>query len=293
MFNVAPDVCGIDLEMFDSEVLSAYVLDGSEPVLVETGYPNGVGLLKTGLAEAGVTPSAIQHAIISHVHIDHSGGAAPLVGENPDLNVYIHEATADHLVEPTGLTESSQNAMGEHFAEMGAPDPVPAENVVPVGDDGHTIDAGDRRLDLVPTPGHSPDHLSVWDPASGTLFANEAVGSYYPRVDRWLPPATLPRFDVPAVRDSADRLREYDADCLAMSHFGVRTNPEAALDRAVERLDQFEERIPELYEEHGDMEATEDAVRAELVALGSYTGGIEDFETRFQTRGFLRYRGLI
>lgn len=206
--------------------------------------------------------------------------------------MYIHEATADHLVDPAGLTASSKDAMGEHFAEMGEPDPVPDGNVERVGGE-YALDAGDRRLDLVSTPGHSPDHISVWDPASRTLFANEAVGSYYPRADRWLPPATLPRFDPGAVRESADRLRRYDADRFAMSHFGVRPDPSAALVNALDALATVEERVPELYDEHGDLAATERAVREELIALSGYADAIESFEARFQTRGFLHSRGLL
>lgn len=289
-FQVADDVFGIDLELFDSQVLAAYVIDGPEPALIETGHPHGIDRLRSGLAAVGIDPGDLAHAVISHVHVDHSGGAAFLVADNPDLSVYIHETTVDHLIDPSGLTESSRDAMGEHFAAMGEPDPVPTENVVSVDDDGMTIDAGDREIPLISTPGHSPDHLSAWDPASGTLFANEAIGSYYPRADRWLPPATLPRFDPDAVRSSATRLREFDADRLTLSHFGVRPDPTAAIDAAVERLDRFEERIPELHE--GSVAATEQAVREELVKLDGYADAVESFETRFQTRGFLRYLGL-
>lgn len=290
MFEVAEDVYGIDLHMFDSGVLAAYVVDADDPVLVETGYPLGIDYLREGLADAGVDSADLAHAVISHVHIDHSGGAAALVADNPDLTVHIHEASVDHLLDPSGLTESSRDAMGEHFAEMGEPDPVPPENVVGVdGDD--TIDAGDRTLDVLSTPGHSPDHVSVWDPASTTLFANEALGSYYGRADRWLPPATLPRFDVEAVRDSADRLRGFDADRLALSHFGL-ADPDSVGD-ALDSLATFDERIPELYDEHGDLAATEEAVREELVTLKGYADAIEAFEARFQTRGFLYYHGLL
>lgn len=292
-FQLTDDVYGIDLEMFDTDVLAAYVVDCDEPLLIETGYPNGVDVLRDGLEEVGVDPSDLAHAVISHVHIDHSGGAAALVEANPDLRVYIHEVTASHLLDPAALTDSSRDAMGVHFEEMGEPEPVPDANVVRVGDDGLEIDVGDRSVSLVSNPGHSPDHLSVWDPESGTLFANEAIGSYYPRAERWLPPSTLPRFDVEAVYESIDRLGEFDADRLAMSHFGVRSDPQAALATAAEELNRFERRIPELYAEHGDLDATERSVRAELVDLNEYDEAIEDFETRFQTQGFLRYAGML
>lgn len=293
-FDVTEDIHGIDLEMFDTEVLAAYIIDAAEPILVETGYARGMEPLRSGLYDAGIAPENLAHAVISHVHLDHSGGAAALVEEAPDLQVSIHEQTADLLVTPEKLVESTKRAMGEHFEEFGSPNPLPAENLVRITDEDCVLSAGDRELQLIHTPGHAPDHLAVWDSASGTLFANEAVGSYYPRADTWLPPATLPQFDVSNVEESIDRLREFDADRLALSHFGVREDPKVALDTAAERLALFDERVQELYGEYDkDLEATEQAVRSELVTLDPYPDSIEAFETRFQTRGFLRYHNCI
>ncbi len=78
-----------------------------------------------------------------------------------------------------------------------------------------------------------------------------------------------------------------------MSHFGVRPDPSAALVNALDALATVEERVPELYDEHGDLAATERAVREELIALSGYADAIESFEARFQTRGFLHSRGLL
>lgn len=290
--EIAENIYSIDLQMFDEKVLAAYVVDAPEPILVETGYARGMEPLRDGLRDAGIAPENLDHAIISHVHLDHSGGAAALVEDAPDLQVYIHQSTADFLLNPEGLVESTEQAMGQHFEEFGAPEPLPAENLVRVGDNGLSLSGGGRTIDLVPTPGHSPDHLAAWDPTSQTLFANEAIGSYYPRADLWVPPATLPRFDVTAVEESINRLREFDASQLALSHFGVRKDQETVLDTAAERLALFNERIPKLYDRYdNDIKSTERAVQSELVDLEPYHPGIQTFETRFQTRGFLRYHG--
>ena len=292
-FRVTDDVYGIDMEMFDTEVLSAYVIDCDEPVLVETGYPNGTEVLRAGLGDVGIPPSEVAHVVVSHIHTDHTGGVAMLTEANPDVSVYVHDATANHLLDPMTLNESSREAMGDHFEAIGELRPVPAENVVRI-DSETDVDAGDRTVSIVPTPGHAPDHVSAWDPRSATLFVNEAVGSYYPRVDRWLPPATLPRFDVEAVRTSIDRLGDFEADHVALSHFGRRSDLGETLATAEAELDRFERRIPELWaEQDADLAATEDAVRTELVALDGYRSAIEDFETRFQTRGFLRHAELM
>lgn len=294
IFDVTEDVYAIDLQMFDREVLAAYIVDGPEPILVETGYARGVETLQSGIRKSGIELEELTHAIISHVHLDHSGGAAALIEDAPDLRVYIHETTADFLHNPEKLIKSTKQAMGRHFEEFGSPEPLPTENLMRVDNDGLSLSAGGRTLELVHTPGHSPDHLAVWDPASGTLFVNEAIGSYYPRGDTWLPPATLPRFNITDVEKSIDRLREFDAERIALSHFGIREDVDVAFDIAAERLALFDERIPELYNEHdNDLEATERAVQSELVDLEPYHDNIRTFETRFQTHGFLRYHGYL
>jgi len=292
-FPVADDVYGIDLEMFDTEVLSAFVIDAPEPTLIETGYARGVDRLVADLETIGLDPDDLQHAVASHVHIDHSGGAAGLVDRAPDLTIYIHESTADFLLDPTQLNESSERAMGEHFAEFGGPEALPEPNLSPVSD-GETIDIGDRTLEIVHAPGHSPDHIAVWDAAAGRLFANEAIGSYYPRVDRWFPPATLPRFDVEAVERTIEKLRALDPSEVALAHFGVAPDADEAFDAAATVLHEFDEQIPALFQELGDVDAVVDAVRTDLVRLDdAYADAIADFESSFQAKGFLHYHEFL
>lgn len=292
-FAVAGDVYGIDLEMFDSEVLSAFLIDAPETTLIETGYANGVDELVSAIESLGVDPGELRHAIVSHVHIDHSGGATGLARVAPDLSVYLHESTAGLLRDPDQLNASSERAMGEHFAEFGGADPLPDEHLEPVAD-GDIIAIGDRELEVIHAPGHSPDHVAVWDPSAGRLFANEGIGSYYPRVDRWFPPATLPRFDVAAVEATIERLSALEPSEVALSHFGVAPDAEQALAAAEAVLHDFDERIPALYRELGDVDAVVETVRRELVDLDDdYADAIADFESAFQAKGFLHYHDLL
>lgn len=292
-FPVADDVYGIDLEMFDTEVLSAFVIDAPEPTLIETGYARGVDRLVADLESIGIDPADLEHAIASHIHIDHSGGATGLLTHAPDLSVYLHESTADLLLDPTQLNESSERAMGDHYAEFGGPEPLPKANLSPVAD-GDSIDIGDRDLEIVHAPGHSPDHIAVWDASTGLLFANEAIGSYYPRVDRWYPPATLPRFDVEAVERTIRKLRRLEPTEVALSHFGMAPDADEAFDEAEAVLHEFDERIPAMYRELGDVDAVVEAVRTDLVRLADdYAEPLVDFESTFQAKGFLLYHDLL
>jgi glyoxylase-like metal-dependent hydrolase (beta-lactamase superfamily II) len=185
--------------------------------------------------------------------------------------------------------------MGKHFEDMGAPKPVPEERITTVSEIRTQLDVGSRSLELVHTPGHSPDHLAVWDSETGILFANEGIGEYLPSAKTWLPPATLPNFDIETVKNSIRRLRNLAPSILAFAHFGEwDSDPEAAFDTALDRLVYFDERIPEIHEETRDVELTTRRVRSELLDLEpAYGEDVSSFYASLQTKGFLKANGML
>lgn len=293
-FRVTDDVYGIDIGLFDDDVTAVYLFDDDEPALVDAGTAVAAEAILDGIEACGVDPADLRHVVVSHVHADHSGAAADLAEAAPRADVYIHESTADHLADPSGLIASSKQAMGDLFEELGAQDPVPRERIVEVGDDGRTLDLGENTLELHHHPGHSPDHFAVWNPERELLFAAECAVMYLARAERWLPPATLPNFDVDLVAESIDELRELDPETVVFPHFGVSpVAGEEVFDVAERELARFDERILELYDEHGDLDATKAAVAAELVDCSPpYDPAVESFYANLITEGFLRHHGL-
>jgi glyoxylase-like metal-dependent hydrolase (beta-lactamase superfamily II) len=293
-FRVADGVHGIDIELFDAGGTAVYLFDDDEPALVDAGTAASADTIVAGLRQHGVDPADLEHLLLSHVHIDHSGAAADLVEHNPDLDVYIHEMTAPHLADPEALLESSAEAMGEHFELMGDQGPVPEANIVGVGDEGLTIDTGAYTLEMIHAPGHSPDHFAVWNPEREVLFAAECLGMYLEETDTWVPPATLPNFDVELLGEAIDQLRPLDPETIVFPHFGVWPyDPSEAFETAERELHRFDERILDLYEEAGSVEATVEAVRRELVDVSPpYDEDVAGFYGNMTTRGYLKYHGI-
>ena len=297
VFSVTDDAYGIALD--DSETLAAYVVDDEEPTLVETGTTNQVSALISGIEAVGIDPASLRHAVIGHYHLDHSGGAPALLEMAPDLTCYLHESMASWVTDPEQfemLVESTAAVFDEKFEEMGAPaHPIPTDRRVLVGDDGLTLDVGTATLELVHTPGHTPDHLSAYLPTEAVLFANEAIGRYFPRTDAFHPPATVPTFDLDATADSIDRLASYSADAIALTHYGVRDDPAETFDLARRQLDRFHRRIGELYDEcDEDVDETVVAVRQELIDLDDgYPDAVAATQAEVCTRGFLTALGRL
>jgi glyoxylase-like metal-dependent hydrolase (beta-lactamase superfamily II) len=293
-FDVTDGVSGIDIELFDAGVGAVYCFDDAEPALVDAGTAASGATILEGLGECGVAPADLDHLVLSHVHTDHSGAASALVERAPDLTVYVHELTAPHLVDPSGLVESSKRAMGEHFAAMGEQAPVPEANVVEVPDDGRSLDIGGNTLELIHAPGHSPDHFAVWNPERRLLFAGECLGIYLQRADRWLPAGSLPNFDVDVLADTIETLRRLDPERIVFPHFGEwPREPAAAFETAQRELHRFDERILELHAETGSRAETKAAVADELIdAAPPYDEQVEAFYASLVTDGYLKYHGI-
>ena len=293
--EVADDVWCIDGEMMDEGVLSVFLVADEEPTLIDTGTAKSVDAIRAGISEVGMYVGDIENIIVSHVHVDHSGGAGEIVAAAPDATVYIHESTRPHLADPEQLIESSDRALGEYFEPMGEQTPVPEEQIASIPANGTTLEIGDRTLDVRPIPGHSPDHVVVYVPEIGVLFANEALGYYLERTNTWLPPATIPNFDVTTVREGIETLRSIAPQRIELAHFGKwEGSVEVAFSRAEERLEFFDEHVPALFREHEDVTATERAVANDLLDLTpAYDPMVEGLYARLLTYGYLRDHDLL
>lgn len=293
--EVADDVWCIDGKMMDEGVVSVFLVADDEPTLVDAGTAKSVDAIREGISDLGMDISDVENIVVSHIHVDHSGGAGALAAAAPDAAVYVHESTRPHLVDPERLIESSDRALGEYFEAMGEQRPVPDERITSVPAGGTTLDIGARTLDLHLVPGHSPDHLIVHELDASVLFANEALGYYLEQTDTWLPPATIPNFDVAAVREGFETMRSLDPQRIELAHFGEwEGSVETAFSRAAERLEFFGDRVPALFEEHEDIDATERAVADDLLDLTpAYDPMVEGLFARLLTYGYLLDRDLI
>lgn len=288
-YRIADGVYGVTLD--EARTLSGYVVDDDEPAVVEPGTADGVDRLLGALDALGVDASDVRHIVVSHYHLDHSGGARPLLDRAPAANVYVHGAMSKWVTDPEryrSLVDSTADSLGPQFEDMGAPeDPLPTDRVTLV-EDGDRLDLGALSLELLHTPGHSPDHLSALVPERDVLFANEAVGRYFPEADAFHPPATLPSFDIEATTASIDRLASVECDTVAFSHVGTRDDPERVFDRARWELDRFRRTVTDWYDETGDLDATIDHVRSDLLGLDpAYPDHVAAVQARVCTVGFL------
>jgi glyoxylase-like metal-dependent hydrolase (beta-lactamase superfamily II) len=238
---VADGITAIDTVMARERELNAvYLVDALEPCLVETGPAADGRRLRTALAELGVDADALAHVVVTHIHMDHAGGAGDLLEAFPRARLWVHEAGARHLADPERLVASTARTYGEDrmHALFGGMRPAAADRIQAVRD-GDVIGLGDRSLRVVHTPGHASHHIALADDRTGAVCTGEAIGSYLPWAPAFRPALPPPEVDLEAARASIERIRALSPTALLTSHFGPVPDPSSALDVAQERLDAW------------------------------------------------------
>src|SRR3954469_14368542 len=119
-------------------ITAGYLIEGPRPVLVETGSQSSAPALLAALEELGVGPRELAGIAVTHIHLDHAGGAGDVARAFPDATVYVHEKGARHLADPTRLVKSAAMVYGDLLDTLyGRLDPTPPERL-------HVLDDGEE-----------------------------------------------------------------------------------------------------------------------------------------------------
>ena len=226
----------------DKQFNSVYLIAAREPALIEAGPGADVPVVMEALKQLGVGRGDLAHIVVTHIHLDHAGGAGALVTSFPRATVWAHERGVAHLADPSRLLASTARTYGDsRMHELyGTTEPVPRGRLRSMND-GDRIDLGDRFLDVIHTPGHASHHVALHEGSTGVVFTGEAVGSHLPWADCYRPALPPPEVDVATALASVQRIRDRDATALLTSHFGVIDDPLEGCDRAAERIREWSE----------------------------------------------------
>lgn len=159
-----------------SNYICSYLVDSEKYIfIVETGPSSSTEKLLGGLKELGYSIKDIDFIVVTHIHLDHGGGAGDLVSLNKDLLVYVHPRGYPHLHDPNKLWAVSSDTLGGIADLYGPPKPIPYANLREAGD-GELIDLGDDYLEFMHTPGHASHHMVILIRDSGLMFTGDAAG---------------------------------------------------------------------------------------------------------------------
>jgi glyoxylase-like metal-dependent hydrolase (beta-lactamase superfamily II) len=210
-------------------VIGAWLVDD---VVIDPGPTSCLETLLAGLGDT--RPRAL---LLTHIHLDHAGSSGSLVQRWPDLEVYVHERGARHMVSPERLVESARMLYGDDMDRLwGDMLPVPEANLRVLAGDETLFDGA---FEVAYTPGHANHHVSFLHTTDGVAFVGDVGGVRIDGEPLTIPPSPPPDIDVEKWHASIERIAAWKPRRLVMTHFGSSDDVDAQLSELGERLDAF------------------------------------------------------
>jgi glyoxylase-like metal-dependent hydrolase (beta-lactamase superfamily II) len=276
---------------------------------VDTGTGRSVPGLLAGLAALGIAREEVDYVILTHVHLDHAGGAGALMQALPGATAVVHPRGAPHLVDPAKLEAGSRAVYGdraydEHYGPLV---PIPAARVRALADN-EVLLLGRSRLRVLETPGHALHHIAIHDETAEAVFSGDAFGISYrvfdtPEGTAFIFATSSPtQFDPEQSHASIERIRTVAPRAVYLGHFGPVTEVDRLADDLHRDLDRF---VAIAEAEAGEPEAEErtyHAVRDHIAGRLSACGTRVDPETveswlsmdaRLNSAGLLAWQGRL
>ena len=232
IFDYGHGISAVDV-LYERERLNAahIVVEQGRAAIIDTGTAHGVPRVLAALAAKGVTPRQVDYVVLTHVHLDHAGGAGQLMARCPEATLTVHPRGARHMIDPGRLLAATVQIYGEQATRRvyGEVVPVPADRVLQTPEGAHVSLAG-RELAFLDAPGHARHHVVVRDGRTGHVFSGDTFGLSYRELDRdgrqFAFPTTSPsQFDPPALHRSIERLLSLEPEAIYVTHFGQVRDP--------------------------------------------------------------------
>ena len=210
-------------EHFDAAYL---IVEDGRGAFIDCGTNHSVPLLLSALEGAGLTATDVDWLIVTHVHLDHAGGAGLLMRHLPNARLVAHPRAAPHLIDPSKLIAGATAVYGEQemHSSYGQILAVP-EQRLHVVEDGQSVSLADRPLEFIDTPGHARHHHCIWDARSRSWFTGDTFGLSYRELDSAngafvIPTSTPVQFEPDALKASIGRLLSRDPQWMYLTHYG-------------------------------------------------------------------------
>lgn len=201
------------------------IVEGGRAAIVDTGVNSSVPRVLAALRAKGIAPAQVDYVVLTHIHLDHAGGAGLLLSQLPNAMLTVHPRGARHIIDPSKLIASTEAVYGKDAMARtyGQIVPVPRSRVIETPH-GSSISLNGREFAFYDTPGHARHHVCVFDAKSGHLFAGDTFGLSYRELDcggrQFIFPTTSPtQFDPAAAHQSLDLIAGLRPGAIYVTHY--------------------------------------------------------------------------
>lgn len=225
---------------FDAAYL---VVEQGRAAFIDCGLNSSVPRMLAALAECGLSVEAVDWLILTHIHLDHAGGAGELLATLPKARLVVHPRGQRHMVDPTALVAGATAVYGAEEVQRtyGELRPIPPERI-DVAHDDHVVELAGRELRCLDAPGHARHHIVIYDERSRSFFSGDCFGLSYRDLDGpngiYILPTTTPvQFEPEAMKATLARMLAHQPRTIYLTHYGPVGSPEPLAQALVEQID--------------------------------------------------------
>jgi len=257
---------GFGRPRFDAAYL---VVERGRGAFIDSGTSHALPRFLDAITAADLAPRDIDWVILTHVHLDHAGGAGELMRHLPNAMLAVHPRGARHMIDPSALIAGASAVYGEDRVRSDYGDivPVPKDRVIEA-DDGFVVDLAGRALLCLDTPGHAKHHIAIHDERANAFFTGDIFGLSYREFDTdagaFIVPTTSPvQFDPDEAHASIERMMRYEPQAMYLTHFDRVTDVKRLADDLHAQIDA----MVAIARQHADTPDREDRIAAAFADL--------------------------
>jgi len=222
-----------------------FINQNNKLLIIDTATNHSAKRFLNALHTMNISPEFVEWIILTHVHLDHAGGAGLLMKMCPNARLAVHSRGARHMINPENLWASVVSVYGKEEAEKqyGKLIPVDENRVVVVGE-GEVISFQDRRLQVFDAPGHANHHIIIFDEESKSFFTGDAFGIAYPELasedEEFIFISSTPTQFEPVKFDTTIKkiMKQKPKSCF-LTHFSKIMNIEKNGHELLKQLDEY------------------------------------------------------
>ena len=211
---------------------SHLIIENGRAAYVDVGVNSSVPMLLAALQQFNLDAGDVDTVFLTHIHLDHAGGAGLLMQQLPNARCVLHPRGAPHMVDPAKLIAGTKAVYGDEQTDKmyGEIQPIDAARI-DVAEDGQVFLLNGRELQAFFTEGHARHHYCLSDPTSKGVFTGDSFGVSYRELDtaagEFIIPTTTPiHFDPAEAHKSVDRVMSYQPERLYLTHYSEVRNLE-------------------------------------------------------------------
>jgi len=265
---------------------SHLIVENGRAAFVDTGVNKSVPLLIDALAQQNLDVADVDYVFLTHVHLDHAGGAGLLMQNLPNARCVVHRYGAKHMIDPARLVAGTEAVYGEEETRSvyGTIEPIDARRIL-IPEHEQWLDFNGRALQAINTEGHARHHYVLNDPQSKGVFSGDSFGVSYRELDtakgEFIIPTTTPvQFDPDQAHKSVDRIMACEPEQVYLTHYSRVRN----LDRLAADMHEGIDALVAMALEHRDDENRSASLRGSM---------FECFVQRLEDHGYMGDREMM